>query len=109
MWMVDPRFMCRAHILGEHREMHTLIGTILHKRPLSGTKYIITGLVEVHNIKARHDELVLEMTCRGYNHKSPLPDTELWTEGRVDPVKNLVELRTRCSECAKLQLINKKL
>ena len=29
MWMVDPRFMCRAHILGEHRECHALIGTIL--------------------------------------------------------------------------------
>ena len=53
--------------------------------------------------------IFLEMTRRGYNHKSPLPDADLWTEGHVDSAKNLIELRTRCPECAKLQSINKKL
>jgi hypothetical protein len=106
MWNVDPRLMCRAHCLGEHRECHALISIILHNKPLSGTKYITTGLVEVHNIKQRHNELVLEMTRRGYNHKSPLPDADLWTEGQVDSAQNLIELRTRCPECAKLQLVN---
>lgn len=106
MWMVDPKLECVRHLNAEHRECHALIGIILHKKPLSGTKYITTGLVEVHNIKQRHNELVLEMTRRGYNHKSPLPDAELWTEGQVDSAQNLIELRTRCPECAKLQLNN---
>jgi hypothetical protein len=106
MWNVDPKLQCRAHLLGEHRECHALISIILHNKPLSGTKYITTGLVEVHNIKQRHNELVLEMTRRGYNHKSPLPDADLWTEGQVDSAQNLIELRTRCPECAKLQLVN---
>lgn len=109
MWNVDPKLQCRAHLLGEHRECYALIGIILHKKPLSNTKYITTGLVEVHNIKHRHDELALEMTRRGYNHKSLLPDAKLWIEGQVDLAQNLIELRTRCLECAKLQLISKKL
>ena len=53
--------MCRQHLLGEAREMHTLAGTILHGKRLSGTKYITTGLVEVHNIQKRHDDLAIDM------------------------------------------------
>jgi hypothetical protein len=99
--MVDPKLMCRVHILGEARECHALVGTILHGKRLSGTKYITTGLVEVHNIRKRHDELAQEMARRGYHHKSPLPDVELWTEGHVDSCANLVELARRCPECRK--------
>lgn len=103
MWMVDPKVLCRQHLLGEAREMHTLAGIILHNKRLSGTKYITTGLVEVHNIKKRHDELAKEMTSRGYCHKSPLPEVQLWTEGHVDSNANLIELRRRCPECEKRQ------
>lgn len=71
MWMVDPKLQCRQHLLGEARECHALVGMINHGKRLSGTKYITTGLVEVHNIRARHDELAEEMTRRGYHHKSP--------------------------------------
>lgn len=101
MWMIDPRLLCRQHLLGEAREMHTLVGTILHGKKLSGTKYITTGLVEVHNIKSRHDELSIEMLRRGYNHKSPLPEFKSWTEGCVDPEANLIELTKRCPECCR--------
>lgn len=101
MWMIDPSLMCRQHLLGEHRELHTLIGTILNNRPLSKTKYITTGLVEVHNIKNRHKELVDEMIRRGYNHKSPLKDCVLWDEGHVDRSENIKELAKRCPECRK--------
>lgn len=101
MWMVDPKIMCRQHLLGEARECHTLVGTILHGKRLSGTKYITTGLVEVHNIKNRHAELAEEMVRRGYNHKSPLPEFQSWIEGHVDSEANLVELARRCPECRK--------
>lgn len=99
--MVDPKLMCRQHLLGEAREMHTLVGTILHGKRLSGTKYITAGLVEVHNIKNRHTELALEMVRRGYNHKSPLLEFQDWTEGSVDSSANLAELSRRCPECRK--------
>lgn len=28
MWMVDPKIMCRKHLLGEHLELHMLAGCI---------------------------------------------------------------------------------
>ena len=99
--MVEPGVECVRHLIAEHRECHTLVGTILHNKPLSGTKYITTGLVEVHNIRARHDALVCEMLRRGYRHMSPLPDVKLWTEGHVDSEENLKELSRRCPECRK--------
>lgn len=100
-WKVDPRLLCRKHILGEHVECHMFVGTILHNKPLSGTRYIRDGLVEVHSIKSRHEELVSEMVRRGYNHKSPLPEFKSWHEGHVDSEANLIELARRCPECRK--------
>jgi len=99
--MVDPRLECFRHLNAEHRECHTLVGTILHGKRLSGTKYITTGLVEVHNIRIRHDELAQEMARRSYNHKSPLPEFKSWHEGHVDSEANLIELARRCPECRK--------
>ena len=101
MWNVDPKLMCRNHLLGEAREMHALVGMILHGKKLSGTKYITQGLVEVHNIRIRHDVLALEMLKRNYRHMSPLPDVILWTEGCVDSEQSLKELIKRCPECRK--------
>jgi len=101
MWKVDPKLMCRQHLGGEHQECHALIGTILHGKRLSNTKYIRDGLVEVHNIYKRHDEIVKEWTSRGYKHIKPLPKVELWVEGHVDSDANLVELKRRCPECRK--------
>lgn len=98
-WNVDPKLLCRKHILGEHVECHMFVGTINKKSSLSG--YISRGLVEVHNIEKRHAELVSEMIRRGYNHKSPLPEFRSWTEGHVDSEANLVELARRCPECRK--------
>jgi hypothetical protein len=103
LWMVDPVLLCRKHLLGEARETHALAGIIIHGMPLSGTKYISNGLVEVHNIRNRHDALAKEMVRRGYNHKSPLPEFNSWVEGHVNVSDNLKELSRRCPECRKLQ------
>ena len=70
MWMIDPTMLCRKHLLGEHVELHMFIGTINKNKKLNG--YRENGLVEVHNIKSRHAELVSEMKSRGMNHNSPL-------------------------------------
>ena len=62
---------------------------------------MVPGLVEVHNIKTRHDEIEREMDNRGYKHPKPFPEVELWHEGHVDSEANLIELARRCSECRK--------
>jgi hypothetical protein len=97
MWKVDPKKMCRQHLLGEHFEMHMFVGTIESGKSIKG--YLEKGLVEIHNIEKRHNELVEEMIRRGYNHKSPLVFLVLCPEGQVDVDKNLCELHKRCLKC----------
>lgn len=101
LWMVNPELMCRQHLLGEHRECHSLAGMIAKDRRIRGTKYVTTGLVEVHSIKSRHDELEREMINRGYHPVKPFPDVLFWTEGEVDRRANIQELHRRCPECRK--------
>jgi hypothetical protein len=100
MWNVNPKLMCRKHLLGEHLEMHMFAGCINKGKSLVG--YIRSGLVETGNIQDRHFALAKEMERRGYNHNSPLflepQDIE---EGRVDVQESLRELRRRCEECRK--------
>jgi len=103
MWMVDPKLMCRKHLMGEHVECHMLVGCIRKGLKISGSKYVTTGLVEVHNLQMRHDDLAKEMVFRGYQHKSSLPEISYWKEGYIDSSANLIELRRRCPECEKRQ------
>lgn len=102
MWNTPPRLLCRQHLLGEHKEMHMFVGAFRRRISLYG--YIEGGMLETWRIKERHDELVLEMEHRGYNHFSPIdlnPTDEV--RGRVDVFANLKELAKRCSQCALLQ------
>jgi len=74
MWMCNPKIMCRQHLLGEHREMHTLIGSLTKKRSIEG--HIRLDQLEPLSIKTRHDNLVQEMQRRKYKHNSPLIQDE---------------------------------
>lgn len=102
MWNVNPKLPCRKHLLGEHVEMHMFAGAINKGKNLDG--YINDGLVEIHNISKRHEQLAQEMKARGYQHNSELsaqnwkePDHEI---GHVNVEANLIELASRCIECA---------
>jgi hypothetical protein len=97
-----PKVMCNKHLLGEHVEMHMFIGCINKNISLKG--YILKGLVELHNIKKRHDELVKEMEARKMKHKSPIKEF-IWVDkvGKVDIEANYKELANRCNRCRGLQ------
>lgn len=97
MWNVESRYLCRNHLLGEHVEMHTFVGCIRKFIRLDG--YISKGLVEIHNIVKRHDELAKEMKRRGIQHNSPLVCSRLWEAGKVDVKKSEEILRGRCKKC----------
>ena len=99
MWSIDPKLLCRKHLLGEHVEMHMFAGSIRKRIQIRG--YIKKGLVETGNIRKRHDELAREMEERGYAHNSPLPDFSCEPEGHVDVEENLEELKSRCLDCRK--------
>jgi len=98
MWMVKPELMCRKHLLGEHVEIHMLIGSINKNKSLKG--FIEKELIEPQNIIKRHEELSNEMTKRGYKHKSPI-DNNFSTniKGFVNIFKSYMELSKRCEEC----------
>ena len=97
MWNVNAKKMCRNHLLGEHVETHMFAGCIKKKKSLKG--YVDTGLVEVHNLKKRHDVLAKEMKIRGMNHKSPIQFFKAYKAGKVDIKKSKKDLINRCLEC----------
>lgn len=99
MWKVPAQLLCRQHLLGEHLEMHMFNGTINRGNKIDG--YVKNGLVEPHNIKRRHDQLVREMKKRGYNHNSPMKFIHRKKQGHIDVGENIIELRRRCKNCKK--------
>ncbi len=102
--MVDPKLLCRKHLLGEHGELHKFVPSFKKKRSVTGRK----GQIELSKYKERHDELAQEMVRRGYEHNSPIevPDFSYLPreqfEAVVDQKKSLSDLCERCSECRKL-------
>jgi hypothetical protein len=97
MWMVDPRKMCDQHLLGEHVELHMLVGSLRRKKTITG--FLEGGLIELHSIGSRHAELVVEMKSRGFRHASPLPAFRARKAGKVNLKHNLKELARRCNAC----------
>jgi hypothetical protein len=100
MWMINPKYLCRQHLLGEHKELHQLIGSLNKGKSIKG--HIDKGQVEVHSIKKRHNQLVAEMKSRGYKHQSPLPKFKSKKLGKIDIINNYKELKKRCKECKNL-------
>lgn len=100
--MINPEKLCRKHLLGEHVELHMLVGSI-NKNRLNGVIGLCKkGLLEPSKIKQRHAALVKEMKKRGYNHKSPLPEYSLPDEiknYKVNLNESKKELKSRCNEC----------
>lgn len=112
MWLVDPAIMCKNHLLGEHREMHQVKGTVeKHKHG----KNVLKGLADVNAIdtrliKERHDELVEEMKNRGWTgHQTPMEDVENPGEdiGEIDREENLELILRRCKDCRERAKENK--
>lgn len=106
MWMVEPHLMCNNHLLGEHNELHMLLGTI-ENHPHGDE--VLEGLaekemVDLSSLEGRHGELVGEMEKRGMNHQSPLvPVPEKLPDfgGSVNPEENKEELSGKCRSCRK--------
>lgn len=97
MWGVDPALLCDKHLLGEHVEMHMLVGAL--NKGISTRGYQDTGLVVLSRIRARHNALAREMLRRGMKHRSPLPPFPRTRGGWLDADANLRELKRRCKDC----------
>jgi hypothetical protein len=73
IWDVPPDLLCRAHLLGEHRELHGL-WNILTKGKVGYSRHPETRRWDgrLAALYDRHEALVGEMARRGYRHASPL-------------------------------------
>lgn len=97
MWMIDPKILCRKHLLGEHGEIHKHRHNFVKKHKMDGRK----GQIEPKSMQVRHDILAKEMLRRGYKHQSPFkqPDVSYLPEMKVDSNKALKDLLIRCDSC----------
>lgn len=103
MWMVDPKIMCRKHLLGEHVELHMFVGSLRKGKNVTG--YIMNNLLEISSLINRHKVIVEEMKCRGYSHKSELTSLRVydfppsWLRAKINKENSLKDLMNRCPEC----------
>jgi hypothetical protein len=94
--MIDPKYMCDRHLLGEHLECHMFAGCIDKHKSLTG--YVKGNLFDAASLTGRHNALAGEMGTRGFSHRSPLAEYA----GESTPIDNmwsLNELLARCSRC----------
>jgi len=112
MWMINPKLMCRKHLLGEHGELHKFIPSFKKKFKVDKRLSPIVQ-IELSSYEKRHKELVKEMKRRGYKHNSPLkaPDFSYLPieqfKAKVDRKYSLKDLKKRCKDCRKLILTSK--
>ncbi len=106
MWMMNPRLMCRKHLLGEHNELHKFVPYFKKKYKIDKRISPIVQ-IELSSYEKRHAQLANEMRRRGYSHKSPLkvPDFSYLPKkqflAKVDKKQSIYELKRRCAECRK--------
>ena len=105
IWDLEPKHLCRQHLLGEHRELHAVWSILINgKKGYRRHPEVIRWDGALWALYARHERLVREMERRGYRHASPL-DRRRATGARrpggyVDPPDRQRELlRSRGCAC----------
>ena len=94
--MINPKMMCKRHLLGEHYECHMFAGCLNKGKSLKG--YLNNNLFDPASLTKRHDELVEEMGLRGYAHNSPIADYT-GEPNPIDVSRSLANLLDRCLDC----------
>jgi hypothetical protein len=75
IWDIHPKYLCRKHLLAEHRELHGLWNILTKYKGKGGYSRHPETLRWVGKQKAlylRHEALVREFSRRGYKHLTPL-------------------------------------
>jgi hypothetical protein len=75
IWAVPVSELDRQHLLGEHAELHCIVGALLGKyKAYHNHPETLSFQNRIEQFYYRHDQQVAEMQKRGYNHHSPLPN-----------------------------------
>jgi hypothetical protein len=102
MWNINPRKLCKKHLVAEHGEIHAAIGNLKKSRKWAEA-LTSKGYLEPQNMLSRHNKLVKEMLKRGIKHKSPLNTKNVKLPiGKINKQKSIKDLKKRCKKCRKL-------
>jgi len=96
IWDIDPGYLARQQLLGEHRELHGLFNVLtMDKKGYANHPETLRWVGCIEALKRRHELLVSEMKLRGYNHHSPLPERQgdlVWPALYIDSPARQFEL-----------------
>lgn len=88
IWDINPGYLNRNSLLGEHRELHGIVSIILNnKKGYSKHPETLRWLEFGWALKKRHDLLSAEMALRGYNDRTPVvfsTNESKWPEIYID-------------------------
>lgn len=75
IWDIKPEYLCRNHLLGEHRELHAIWSVLVNgKKGYSFHPETKRWKGKLAALYFRHQLLVKELEKRGYSHSSPLDE-----------------------------------
>ena len=109
IWDIEPKYLCRKHLLAEHRELHGLWNILTKHNATGGYSRHPETLRWVGKTKAlynRHEALIIEFTKRGYKHHTPL-DKTLARGSKIQNVfintiaEQIILLKNKNCECFK--------
>ncbi len=111
VWHVKPEYLDNQRLLGEHLEIHVIIGAITKRHQNKKGGYVNHPETKKYENKVRfllkrHQALIHEMKKRGWNtgkiHKTPLPTENIPKKAFKDfkpnkkmILKDISDLRTR--------------
>jgi len=76
VWCVPISELDRQHLLGEHAELHCIVGALLGKyKAFRNHPETLRFEGRLEELYFRHNEQVQEMLKRGYRHNTPLPES----------------------------------
>lgn len=105
IWDISPKKLCRNHLLGEHNELHAIWNIITQdKKGYSRHPEVKRWKGKLKALYLKHEEIVVEMSRRGYNHESPLDKGLAKGKGKQDSQVDSLEeqkknLRGKGCEC----------
>ncbi|KHE90706.1 MAG: DUF1722 domain-containing protein [Candidatus Scalindua rubra] len=88
IWDINPGYLNRQSLLGEHRELHGIVSIIVNKKKgYSHHPETVRWFGYGWALRQRHRLLAAEMSLRGFNDKSPVftrTKKGVWPETYID-------------------------
>ena len=105
IWDISTENLSREHLLGEHRELYAIWSILINgKKGYSKHPETLRWSGKLKALYLRHEQQLIEMEKRGFDHKSPLDARyaigKNIQEDYVDPIEDQIKiLRKKGCKC----------